>query len=962
MPTLPHSPSLHLPIWREVDVLVVGASAGAVAAALEIRRSGRTALVVSELSYLGEESAGTLNLWPEGLDRADALVGAMYPQAGGTPALPNGVKRALETALLDAGVPFLYLARPIALLRDAAGGVAGAVLAARTALFAVRCRAVVDATRYGVLAKLAGAPLAMRTELPASVAWTVLAKDEPAGWEGPVQALCPPFRQTLKEGDATFQAYRLSVARATLGPDPHAWEHRVRARLAADLLIMADIIPDVPAEVIAGVTTLYDGPVRLPEASFSQMPGLFLLNGLLPLTLDGAGMLERSDVQVAMGRRVGAMVASSLVGTAPAHSPELIAHTGGAVAGDYRFAPAFLRQTEGWLAVSPLLFPVLGTYDVVVAGGGTGGAPAGIAAARAGASTLVLETQHGLGGIGTLGLIADYWFGNRVGFTAEVDAAVMELDPASRETGGKRWSPEAKIAVYHRLLQEAGGTAWLGSFAFGVRLQGDQVDGVLVSTPLGAGVLHAGCVVDATGNADLPAAAGAPCRVIGAAHVATQGAGLSPRVHPGVRHQNSDYTFVDETDPEGVTAAFANARAKFPADFTTAPLVDTRERRQIIGDYEISPLDILAERTFPDTVVTACSNFDTHGFIVHPLFMVAEPDHDPLQAHVPFRCLLPQGLEGVLVTGLGVSAHRDALPVIRMQADVQNQGYAAGLAAAIAAAGSRRLRDLDIRALQHRLVAVGILAPDVPAHGDSFPLSDAAVSQAAAGELGVLMNAAILFAHPVQGQPLLREILAEDADPDRRLAAASILGLMGCPEAAPALAEAVRVRPWDEGWNYRGMGQFGASMSRLDALLLALARTQAPGAAEVIAAKVRQLDATAAFSHCRVVGIAAALLGAPPLTAALADLLALPGMQGHARAEVRAVLAAANGDPTETLARNLALRELYLAGGLFLAGDRAGCGRAILAAYAGDWRGHFARHARALLAGAGTDVHPSERA
>ena len=64
--------------------------------------------------------------------------------------------------------------------------------------------------------------------------------------------------------------------------------------------------------------------------------------------------------------------------------------------------------------------PVLGRYDVVVIGGGTAGAPAGIGAARRGAKTLVVEYLHGLGGVGTTGAISKYYHGNRVGFTTEV--------------------------------------------------------------------------------------------------------------------------------------------------------------------------------------------------------------------------------------------------------------------------------------------------------------------------------------------------------------------------------------------------------------------------------------------------------------------------------------------------------------------------------------------------------------
>ena len=930
-----------LPVLREVDVLVIGASAGAVAAALAARAGGRRAMVVSDLSYLGEESAGTLQVWPSGLDRSDPLVGAMFPDGGPAPVPPAAVKRALESALLEADIPFFYLARPVALLLDE-GGIAGAVLATRTSLCAVRCRAIVDASRYGMVARLAGIPLSLRTDLPPRVAWTVLADRAPEGWEDRAEAVQPPFRMT-KDGEATFPAWRLHFDRADLGGDPKAREGRMRAAVSeAQLRVTADILPDVPAEVYdAG--ELCPVPDRLRAAQCAPRPDLFLLNGLLPLTPDGATLLERSDVQVVLARRIGALAAAAVT---EQPTGALIVQTGGDAGGDYRFAPAFFRQAAGLLEVPALTFPSLGQCDVLVAGGGTGGAPAGIAAARAGAKTIVLETQHALGGVGTAGLIATYWFGNRVGFTAELDDAVMRVDPISREHGGRLWWPEAKAAVYARMLAEAGGAAWLGSYAFGVRMAGDRVSGVLVSTPFGCGVLDAGCVVDATGNADIAAAAGAPCRVIGAEHAAVQGTGLSPRATPGIRACNSDHTFIDDTDAEGVTHAFANARAKFRQAFDTSPLVNSRERRQILGEFEVSPLDILAGRTFPDTVVTARSNFDTHGFIVHPLFMVAAPDEEPLQAHVPFRCLLPRGVEGVLVTGLGTSAHRDALPVLRMQADVQNQGYAAGLAAAMSA--GRPLRNLDIRALQRRLVEIGILAPEVLAHEDSFPLGDEAIRHAAAGELTALMPAAILLAHPEGSQPLLRHMLA-GADPARRLDAALLLGMMGCPDAGPVLADAVRSAAWDDGWNYRGMGQFGPSMSRLDALIYALAHTGLPDAAGVIADQVRQLPADPAFSHCRVAGIAGALLREACLAGALAELLLKPGMQGHAQLDSRAVLSQANDDPVETAARNNALRELYLARGLYLAGDIDGLGRAILERYAADLRGHFARHAQAVL-------------
>lgn len=944
--------TMRLPIWHDVDVLVVGASSGAVAAALAVRKQNRTALVVDELSYFGEESAGTLNLWPAGLDKTDALVNNMFTTGNDSfPALPCHVKQVLETALLQATVPFLYLSRPVAILRGEDGRLIGAIIAARTSLFVIRCSAIIDATRYGVVARLAGVTLTARNDLPQTLAWNVISDGVPVGWETRSEELHPLFRVMSNNGASTYGAYRLLLDRAMLGNDPIACEHSGRSLLVVpNLLVTADIIPDVPAQFCAVSDSCSDGPASLTDGAFAGAPDIFLLNGLLPLTSSGVLALERIDIQAEIGRRVGVLAANAVRRNKENKHTCVTAFTGKGIGGDFRFAPAFLRHSEGILALSPLAFPNLGRFDVVVAGGGTGGAPAGISAARAGARTVVLEAQHGLGGVGTIGLVSDYWYGNQVGFTAELDVETGKTDAECGRTSGRQWRPEIKAAVYHRLLKEAGAFAWLGSYAFGVRVGGKQVDGVLVSTPFGCGLLETGCVVDATGNADIAAAAGAPCRVMGAEHLASQGTGLSPRAHPGVRIQNSDHTFVDDTDPEGVTAAFVNARAKFPDFFDTSPIINSRERRQIIGEYEVSPLDILANRTFDDTVFIARSNFDTHGFIVHPVFMVAEPDEDSTpQANVPFRCMLPRGLEGVLVIGLGMSAHRDALPLLRMQADVQNQGFVAGLAATWSAIGCRYLRDLDIRALQKCLVKSGVLPAAVVAESDSFPLSNEAVANAAQGALRAPLNAAILFAHPEKSRHLLQVRLGQDTPAGDRLDAALILGLMGFSEAAPVLTKAVSAQAWDDGWSYTGMGQFGPSLSRLDVLILALARTRDPAAASVIETKIRELQGTPAFSHCRVVAIAAALLRNDALTQALAGLLRLPGMQGHFLCDMRAMLAKVNGEMNETKARNVSLRELYLARGLFLAGDVNGLGRATLEAYACDLRGHYARHARAVL-------------
>jgi hypothetical protein len=113
--------------------------------------------------------------------------------------------------------------------------------------------------------------------------------------------------------------------------------------------------------------------------------------------------------------------------------------------------------------------------------------------------------------------------------------------------------------------------------------------------------------------------------------------------------------------------------------------------------------------------------------------------------------------------------------------------------------------------------------------------------------------------------------------------------------------------------------------------------------------KVQALEATDAFSHFRAISIAASALADPELAVALFNLLQKPGIQGHAVTDTATAIRNVNTDLNETEARNVSLRELLLGRGLYLCGDCNGLGRRILEAYSNDLRGHYARHAQAVL-------------
>jgi hypothetical protein len=868
---------------------------------------------------------------------------------------PMQVKRTLDQALIKAKVPFLFWCYATELLRDAAGKPAGVVISTRSGRQAVFAKVVIDATERGNVARMAGAAF---TVYPAGVQkFTRVVVGGPAR-EGKglrLRSRATPLTITDRKGEV-FPVHEYEIEapmrNGTFGAFAEAEQLARDLTWSPEAVDSAEVLFQVPPDQFRGRRTFdgrWPGAEKLPLGCLQpeKEERVFVLGGCADVSREAASALLRPVNQMALGARVG-QAAAALA----AKEPKL---EGIRVAGKALSSPRpgavrevaieqNIRAEGKRMAESPYGIPVVGEYDVVVVGGGTGGAPAGIAAGRQGAKTLLIEYLHGLGGVGTMGYIASYYHGNRVGFSIEVDKGVAAYGEKMREGA---WNPEHKGEWFRGALRKAGVDVWYGVLGQGVVMNGQRVIGVVVLTPQGRGVVLAKVVIDSTGNADIAAAAGAPCRYTDATDVAVQGTGLPPR-ELGQKYVNTDYTFVDDTDVYDIWRALVTAKVKFRGAYDLGQLIDSRERRQIEGDFFFSPMDMVLRRTFPDTIVIARSNFDTHGYIIHPMFMLRPPDRADLDVRVPWRCLLPRGLDGVIVTGLGVSAHRDALPCIRMQCDIQNQGYAAGVAAATIAKKGCATRELDIRALQKQLVAVGNLPESILGETDNFPLPKEKVAEAVRRVVNDYDGLEIVLAQFDVAQPLLREALAAAPQKDR-LIYAHILGMMGDGTGAQVLADAVNAKPWDPGWRYTGMGQFGPCMSPLDSLIIALGRTRSPVAVKPIVDKVGQLGPNSEFSHFRAVAMALETLGEKSAAQPLAELLQKPGLSGHAVTTIDAALETNTRSSTDNTVRNQALSELYLARALYRCGDYDGLGQKTLREYSRDLHGHYARHARAVL-------------
>jgi len=953
----------------DVDVVVVGGSSAGVAAAVTAAQSGATVFLAAPRPYLGEDLCSTYRLWLEPDEKPEsALAKAIFaePESVGQqrntiPPTPMQVKRVLDDALLKAGVQFLYGCYATDVLHDENGALAGIVMANRSGRQAVKAKVIVDATTRANVARMAGARFDPYPMGPQTFKRIVAGGPMREGEN--VQARKLPTPIYVSDG-RTYEAieYTLEIPMSdgSFASFAHAEQIARDMTWHAEQVDASEVLFQIPPDRMKGrVQQCCEWPganqITLDVFRPALTERLFVLGGCADVSRRAAERLLRPIEFIRVGQRVGVAAAVEartavagqgivLNGVPPRTSP-----------------PGEIREDTGWMRVDSRqtdtvkaqdrAIPIWGQYDVVVVGGGTAGAPAGIAAARQGAKTLVVEYLHGLGGIGTMGLISKYYYGYREGFTKEIDQGLADLGGPSEggSTQGQAWNSQLKIEWYRRELRKAGADIWYGTLGCGALVDGERIKGVVIATPAGRGVVLAKIVIDSTGSATIAAAAGADCTYTTGEHIAVQGTGL-PYWEPGARYTNTDYTFIDDIDILDTWRSFLLGRKKFKDRYDLGQLVDSRERRQIVGDFFLSPIDAYLGRTFPDAIVRASSNFDTHGFTIHPMFMLKPPDREVVPCYVPYRSLLPKGLEGILVTGLAVSAHRDVMPVIRMQPDVQNQGYAVGVAAATVAKSGQNLRDIDIRALQQHLVEKGNLPEEVLTHADSFPLSDEQVQQAVRTIAEDFKGIEIIFAQPKSALPLLRQAYEQAGSPEDKLTYAHVLGIMGAPEGVTPLVEAVQSHSsWDEGWKYTGMGQYGRSVSPLDSLIIALGRTRDAEALDPILEKVQLLGPEHAMSHHRAVAMALETLGDPVAAKPLANLLQKPGMTGHAYTDIKKVADSIPPSPVDTSTRERSLRELILARALYHCGDENGLAEEILKEYAQDFRGHYARHALAIL-------------
>ncbi|MBQ4641732.1 MAG: FAD-dependent oxidoreductase [Oscillospiraceae bacterium] len=191
---------------------------------------------------------------------------------------------------------------------------------------------------------------------------------------------------------------------------------------------------------------------------------------------------------------------------------------------------------------------------------------------------------------------------------------------------------------------------------------------------------------------------------------------------------------VDGTDEVSISRALAEGRSEnirlfsvmkqyFPG-FQNARIrkiydaVGVRETRRIKGHYNISIEDAVLGKQYEDTVAATTYNFDLLDpvKIGHDNMMGDAKNPNAVRKHVviriPYRSMLPQNADNLIVAGRCISCHREVMGAVRVMGPCMMLGQAAGTAAALAMDAKLPYCQVDVNKLKAELYADGVKNPE----------------------------------------------------------------------------------------------------------------------------------------------------------------------------------------------------------------------------------------------------------
>lgn len=398
--------------------------------------------------------------------------------------------------------------------------------------------------------------------------------------------------------------------------------------------------------------------------------------------------------------------------------------------------------------------PVYGRFDVIVVGGGPAGFAAALASVRNGAKTLIIERFPFFGGTATASLMLNInGFRNQVkpdglqtskGIPEEVILRLKGIDGLgissykqeqyTTEKGNMSYSyaidGEKTKYILTRMLYDEGVHILFHTLFVDSIMEGNNITGIIIENKSGRQAVFGKVIIDASGDADVSFKAGVPywqANVKSDKHLPNclmYKVSVDPKYADklgGPRTKNTFLLWGPAADMDGLNAddltrseietrlgVFEhfkrNQESRSPlldnaSIVETAPHLGIRQTRFIEGLYKTTAEDAIEGRKFDDSIsMSACPIISYYGYRRYL-------DHEGYE--IPYRCLLPQKVEGLIVAGRCISSDQQSYESWRAMAPTMSIGEAAGTSAALCVKTKKTPKEIDVEMLRARLIKQG---------------------------------------------------------------------------------------------------------------------------------------------------------------------------------------------------------------------------------------------------------------
>ena len=460
------------------------------------------------------------------------------------------------------------------------------------------------------------------------------------------------------------------------------------------------------------------------------------------------------------------------------------------------------------------------SVDILVAGLGSGGCYAALAAAKGGASVLAFDRAAEFGGMSITGWVCGYYYGFRGGEYEDTDARAAEIGDLFF-LGAMQ--PEARQIVLAEKFRACGVETLSQTVLTAIYMQEQTVVGAELFTD--GEFLQVQCreLIDATSD-------GAVVRLCGVRTMfgrETDGTAapfsaqtLCVTAEGGVSRRFGDSGMIDPFDTAHLTKKILLSRThhldhrkETGISVGTAELPGIREGLRFEGEEPLLYRDVISFRQPEKVLFYAYSDIDKHGHDT----AIDEEDYQnywvlsnlatlTIRIPVPYGAVIPRGVKGLITACRCLSVDAYVSSAVRMNTDMYRLGECVGIAAALAVRHGCHFAELPY-ALYHNAVEnlptfTGDPSKshgfDMPQRQDAYvPVSFDPDADALRKGLDSRKPAAAIYScllHPEASLQTLLSVIDQPASELQELTAAIALGALGRKEALPALRKAVRNR------------------------------------------------------------------------------------------------------------------------------------------------------------------------